>query len=133
MLISTRGRYAIRVMLDLAENQEQGYIPLKQIAERQEISLKYLERIMPSLVKEDLVEGIHGKNGGYRLSRNPADYKIGDILKITEGDLVPVACLKDNPNTCNRSSFCKTLPMWTELNQIVNNYFDQKTLQDLLK
>ena len=126
MLISTRGRYAIRVMLDLAENNNGAYIPMKEVAKRQELSLKYIERIMPVLTKNKLVEGIHGKGGGYRLTRKPADYKIGDILRLTEGDLAPVSCLECTAETC------KTLPMWTKFKTMIDDYFDGITLDDLL-
>lgn len=132
MLISTRGRYAIRVMLDLAENNNGAYIPMKEVAKRQELSLKYIERIMPVLTKNKLVEGIHGKGGGYRLTRKPADYKIGDILRLTEGDLAPVSCLECNAETCSRAETCKTLPMWTKFKTMIDNYFDGITLADLL-
>ena len=93
MIISTKGRYALRVMIDLAENMDDNYIPMKIIAERQDISLKYLEKILPPLVKNDLILGVHGKGGGYKLTRKPSEYRIGDILRVTEGDLAPVACL----------------------------------------
>ncbi len=133
MMISTRGRYALRVMLDLAENQNDGYIAMKEVARRQEVSLKYIERIMPVLAKNNYVEGIHGKGGGYRLVRPPQEYRVGDILRLTEGDLAPVACLECGARPCHRAEDCKTLPMWTELYHLVSNYFDQITLADLLK
>lgn len=133
MMISTRGRYALRVMLDLAENRTEGYIPMKQVAERQELSLKYIERIMPVLSKNNYVEGVHGKGGGYRLSREPKDYKVGDILRLAEGDLAPVACLECGAEPCERAGECKTLPMWTEFHKMVNDYFDGITLADLMK
>ncbi len=133
MLISTRGRYALRVLLDLAENQTDGYIAMKKVAERQELSLKYIERIMPVLSKNNYVEGIHGKGGGYRLVREPKEYKVGDILRLAEGDLAPVACLGCDAKPCDRAGTCKTLPMWTEFYDIVNNYFDGITLADLMK
>lgn len=132
MLISTKGRYAIRVMLDLAENDNDSYIPMKEVAKRQELSLKYIERIMPDLKKNNLVEGIHGKGGGYRLTRDPADYKIGDILRLTEGDLAPVSCLECDASPCPRADFCKTLPMWTKFNHMTDHFFDNITLEDLL-
>ena len=132
MKISTRGRYALRVMIDLAENSQNGYIPMKEVAERQELSLKYIERIMPSLVKEGLVEGIHGKGGGYRLVKTPEEYTVGDILRISEGDLAPVSCLGSNAEPCGRSEICKTLPMWKKLYVMVNDFFDSITLKDLL-
>ncbi|MBO5402989.1 MAG: Rrf2 family transcriptional regulator, partial [Clostridia bacterium] len=103
MLISTRGRYALRVMLDLAEHQNDGYIAMKKVAERQGLSLKYIEKIMPVLSKNNYVEGVHGKGGGYRLSREPKDYKVGDILRLAEGDLAPVTCLQCNAEKCDRA------------------------------
>lgn len=133
MMISTRGRYALRVLLDLAENQRDGYIAMKKVAERQELSLKYIEKIMPVLSKNNYVEGVHGKGGGYRLSREPKDYKIGDILRLAEGDLAPVACLGCNAKECDRAKECKTLPMWKEFYSMANNYFDGITLADLMK
>lgn len=133
MLISTRGRYALRVMLDLAQNQSDGYIAMKKVAERQGLSLKYIERIMPVLSKNNYVEGVHGKGGGYRLSKEPADYKVGDILRLAEGDLSPVTCLSCNAERCDRADTCPTLPMWTEFHNMVNNYFDGITLADLMK
>lgn len=133
MLISTRGRYALRVLLDLAENKNDGYIAMKKVAERQDLSLKYIEKIMPVLSKNNYVEGVHGKGGGYRLSRKPEEYKVGDILRLAEGDLAPVACLGCDAKVCDRSDTCKTLPMWKEFYGIVNNYFDSITLADLMK
>ncbi|MBQ8600813.1 MAG: Rrf2 family transcriptional regulator [Clostridia bacterium] len=133
MLISTRGRYALRVLLDLAENQTDGYIAMKKVAERQGLSLKYIERIMPVLSKNNYVVGVHGKGGGYRLAREPQDYKVGEILRLAEGDLAPVACLGCGAEPCDRAETCKTLPMWTEFHRMVNNYFDGITLADLMK
>lgn len=133
MMFSTRGRYALRVMIDLAANGEQGYIPMKTVAERQGLSLKYIERIMPVLSKNNYVEGVHGKGGGYRLSREAKDYKVGDILRLAEGDLAPVACLGCDAKPCERADACPTLPMWTEFYDMVNNYFDGITLEDLVK
>lgn len=133
MMISTRGRYALRVMIDLAESTDEGYTAMKEVAERQGISLKYLERILPLLVKEKLIEGVQGKGGGYRLTRRPEEIKIGDILRVTEGSLVPVACLEDNAEPCQRISECRTLPMWRKLNTIVNDFFDSITIADLMK
>ena len=112
MMISTRGRYALRVLLDLAENQNEGYIAMKTVAHRQELSLKYIERIMSVLSKNHYVEGVQGKGGGYRLAREPKDYRVGDILRLAEGELVPVACLECNAKTCKRADTCKTLTMW---------------------
>ena len=133
MMISTRGRYALRVLLDLAENQNEGYIAMKTVAHRQELSLKYIERIMSVLSKNHYVEGVQGKGGGYRLAREPKDYRVGDILKLAEGELVPVACLECNAKTCKRADTCKTLPMWKEFHHMVNHYFDNITLLDLMK
>lgn len=132
MLISTRGRYALRVLLDLAEHRDDGYVPMKKVAERQELSLKYIERIVPVLVKNCFVEGVHGKGGGYRLTKRPEEYKVGDILRLAEGDLAPVACLECNAEKCDRADKCKTLPMWSEFHKIVNDYFDGITLADLM-
>ena len=133
MMISTRGRYALRVMVDLAENGQNGYIAMKDIAGRQGISLKYLEKILPSLVGEKLVEGMHGKGGGYRLTRKPNEYTVGGILRLTEGDLAPVACLECNAEKCDRAAVCRTLPVWTELNKRINDYLDSVSLADLMK
>lgn len=132
-MISTRGRYALRVMIDLAEHKHDGYIPMKEVAERQEISLKYLERIMPALSKNDLVQGVHGKGGGYRLSRLPEEYTVGEILRLTEGDLAPVACLECDAKECSRKAECKTLSMWTKYYDMTKEYFDGITLSELLK
>lgn len=132
MLISTRGRYALRVLLDLAENQTDGYIPMKTVAQRQNLSLKYIERIMPVLSKNKYVVGVHGKGGGYRLAMKPEDYRVGDILRLAEGDLAPVACLGCDAKVCDRAHTCKTLPMWQEFHSMVNDYFDGITLADLL-
>lgn len=133
MMISTRGRYALRVMIDLAEHSNGGYIPMKDVAARQEISLKYLERILPVLAKNGLVEGIQGKGGGYRLTREPAAYPVGEILRLTEGDLAPVACLENGSTPCGRSIECRTIEMWSRLNQLINDFFDGITLADLMK
>ncbi|MBO5186238.1 MAG: Rrf2 family transcriptional regulator [Prevotella sp.] len=120
-------------MLDLAQNQSDGYIAMKKVAERQGLSLKYIERIMPVLSKNNYVEGVHGKGGGYRLSREPKDYKVGDILRLAEGDLAPVTCLQCNAEKCDRADTCPTLPMWTEFHNMVNTYFDGIKLSDLMK
>ena len=131
MMISTRGRYALRVMIDLAEQHSPGYVPMKDVATRQNISLKYLERILPSLVKSHFIEGVHGKGGGYRLTREPKDYLVGDILRLTEGDLAPVACLECGAEPCENAD-CRTRPLWQKLNAIVNEYLDSVTLADLM-
>lgn len=132
MKVSTRGRYAVRVMLDLAEHGDGGYVPMKEVAERQELSLKYVERIMPALVKAGFVEGVHGKGGGYRLVKAPYDYTVGEILRLAEGDdLAPVACLERCADICPRAESCKTLPMWKKLHGVINDFFDGITLADL--
>ncbi|MCQ2515128.1 MAG: RrF2 family transcriptional regulator [Ruminococcus sp.] len=133
MMFSTRGRYALRVIIDLAEHNDCGYIAMKQVAERQNISLKYLERIMPSLVKARLIEGIHGKGGGYRLTRTPEEYSVGEILRLTEGEFATVACLECNAEPCERSNVCRTYPMWNKLNDLINNYLDSVTIAELMK
>ena len=133
MLVSTRGRYALRVMVDLAEQGGGGYTAMKEVAERQQISLKYLERILPLLVKADLIEGVQGKGGGYRLTRAPEDYPIGEILRLTEGDLAPVTCLEDSAQPCQRMADCRTRPLWNELGQVVNEFLDRRTIADLMK
>ena len=132
MIVSTRGRYALRVMIDLAENSTGEFIPMKDVAQRQSISLKYLERILPVLSKNNLIEGVHGKGGGYRLTRLPQDYKVGEILRLTEGNLAPVACLEANTPQCEKTHKCRTLPMWKGLHTLVNSYFDSISIADLL-
>ncbi len=132
-MISTRGRYALRVLIDLAEHDTGEYIPMKAVAERQEISLKYLERIMPILVKEKLIDGMAGKGGGYRLNRPAGEYVVGHILRLTEGGLAPVACLGCNAKSCSRSAECRTLPMWEAYNAMTNRFFDGITVADLLE
>lgn len=132
MMVSTRGRYALRVMLDLADHRDEGYTPMKDVAMRQGLSLKYLERILPVLTKNGMVEGVHGKGGGYRLTKPLNEYRVGDILRLTEGDLAPVACLGCDTGPCERAADCRTLPMWNDFNNMVNAYFDGITLQDLL-
>lgn len=133
MMISTRGRYALRVLIDLAEHIDDGYVPMKEIAARQEISLKYLEQIVPALSKNGFVEGVHGKGGGYRLLRSPEACRVGDILRLTEGDLAPVACLECGIKPCDRLGKCPTYPMWREFYGIVTDYFDGITLADIMK
>ena len=133
MLISTKGRYALRVMIDLAEHQDSERTPLKEIAERQEISQKYIEAIMTLLSKSGLVDAVHGKGGGYMLNRKPEDYKIGEILRLTEGSLSPVACLEAGAAECPRKDNCRTLPLWTKLDELVEGYLDSVCLADLMK
>lgn len=131
-MISTRGRYALRVMIEIAQQKKESYIPLKEISKRQEISQKYLESIMTILSKNNFIEAMHGKGGGYRLNRDPKDYKVGEILRLTEGSLAPVSCLECGAKPCQRAGECKTLPMWKNLNEIVSNYLDGVTIADLV-
>ena len=131
-MISTKGRYAIRMMLDLAEYGKTRPLPLKEIADRQDISKKYLEIIAKELVTGGLIIGSSGKNGGYRLLREPKDYTIGEILEQMEGTLSPVACLADETYECPRKDACKTLPMWREFDQMIHDFFYGKTLEELL-
>ena len=133
MMISTRGRYALRVIIDLAENADDGLIPMHKVAERQGISLKYLERILPELVSGRLVEGVHGKGGGYRLTKKPEDISVAEILKLTEGDIAPVACLEDNAEVCDRIEECRTLPVWKGLNDRINEYLESVKISELMK
>lgn len=132
-MISTRGRYALRVMIDLAEHQEDGYTPMKDVAKRQSVSLGYMEKILPVLVKNGIVEGLQGKTGGYRLIRKPEEYTLGEILRLTEGSLAPVACLECGATPCDKATDCRTLPVWTELDRRINEYLDSVTVSDLLK
>ena len=133
MMISTRGRYALRVMIDIAEHDSGGFTPMKDVAERQGLSLKYLERILPVLTKNKLVSGVHGKGGGYRLSRRPEEYTVGEILRLTEGNLAPVSCLEGDAEPCPRASECRTLKMWTDFYNMTNKYFDGITIADLMR
>jgi len=132
-MVSTKGRYALRVIIDLAENGGDGYIPMKSVAERQGISLKYLERILPLLVSAELVEGVHGKGGGYKLTRKPDKITVGEVLRAAEGDIAPVACLECNAEICNRQDTCRTLPMWIKLDEMINGYLDSVTIKDLME
>ena len=133
MFVSTRGRYALRVMIDLAENQGDGYLPLKEIAQRQEISEKYLESILKTLVQNKFLTGLRGKGGGYRLTRRPDQYTVGSILRLTEGSFAAVSCLTGEEQGCARMGQCRTLPMWQELDRRVNEYLDSVTIADLMK
>ena len=133
MIVSTRGRYAIRVLLDLCSGDPDAFVPMKEIAKREGISVKYMEQIMPVLVKNGLVEAVHGKGGGYRLGVKPSECRVGDVLRLTEGDLAPVACLSCGAEPCKRYADCKTIGMWSEFNRITNEYFDGITLSDLNK
>ena len=132
MKISTKGRYALRMMLDLAIHRSDGYIALKDIAERQDISKKYLEQIVPLLNKADLLRTNRGYQGGYRLAKTPDKYTVGDILRATEGSLSPVACLDNEPVLCQRADMCTTLSVWKGLKKVIDDYVDGITLQDLL-
>ncbi|MBD9206383.1 MAG: Rrf2 family transcriptional regulator [Clostridiales bacterium] len=132
MLVSTKGRYALRVMLELAQSQPDAYMPLPLIAQRQGISEKYLESIIAILSRAGLVEGLRGKGGGYRLTRSSANYSVGEILRLTEGSLAPVTCLEGAENPCPRAGECTTLPMWQKLDDLINTYLDSVSLSDLL-
>ena len=132
MLISTKGRYALRVMVDLAEHPADGFIPLKVIAERQEISEKYLESIIKLLVKAKLLTGVRGKGGGYRLTKAPEQYTVGSILRVTEESMAPVACLEPGAEACPRAAECRTLGLWKGLDKVINDYLDSISLADLL-
>ena len=132
MNITSKGRYALRVMLDLAQHPEDGYVSLKTVAERQGISMKYLEMIVGCLKKAELLDSTRGKEGGYRLNRAPADYRVGDILRSIEDNLAPVACIRDGVIQCDQAAACMTVPMWKALDDITNAYLDTVTLNDLL-
>ena len=132
MIVSTKGRYALRVMVCFAMRGGEEYIPLKEIAESEGISQKYLESIMTVLPKAGFVDAVHGKGGGYRLNRAPENYTVGSILKLTEGSLATVSCTTQGPSACSRSSCCQTLPMWQKLDQMVDAFFEGITLADLL-
>ena len=131
MLVSTKGRYALRVMIDLAEHYSGKYLPMKDVAARQGLSLKYLERIMPLLAKGELIDAVHGKGGGYRLKKAPWDITVGTILRLTEGSIAPVACLEPEASACPRAADCRTIAMWTRFQKLADDYFDSVTLADL--
>ncbi len=133
MLISTRGRYALRVMIDLAEHQKDGFIPLKVIATRQNISEKYLETIIKLLVKANLLNGLRGKGGGYQLTKAPEQYTVGSILRITEDSMAPVSCLEPDAAACPQAAECRTLSLWRGLDKVINDYLDNITLADLMR
>lgn len=132
-MISTKGRYGLRVMIDLAEQNDDKYIPLKDIAARQDISKKYLEIIVKELVNGKLLVGVSGKGGGYKLCRDPKDIPVGEIIELMEGSLSPVACLMDPNNECPRKDQCETLPLWTEYEKLVHDFFYSKSLEDICK
>ena len=131
MLISTKGRYALRVMLELSDHDRDEYVPLSVIAKKQEISEKYLESILVVLSKAGAIDALRGKGGGYRLNRDPKDYTVGGILRLVEGSLAPVTCLDCKPNGCARTVECRTLPLWEKLYALIENYLDGVTLADL--
>lgn len=132
MIVSTKGRYALRVMIDLAEHQTDKYVPLKEVAERQDISEKYLENILKVLVQNGFLAGLRGKGGGYRLTRSPDQYTVSEILLLTEGSLAPVSCLEPGAPPCARMAQCRTYNMWSGLNTLIRDYFDHITLADLM-
>ena len=132
MIISTRGRYALRVMIDLAGQDPNTYTPLKEIAARQEISEKDLENILKSLVTGGLIFGLRGKGGGYKLTKKPEDYTISSILRLTEGSLAPVACLEENATECEREAVCPTRPLWKKLDTLIQDYLGSVSLKDLI-
>ena len=131
-MISTKGRYAIRILLDLARHSTGGYIPMKDVAQRESISLKYIERILPVLRENGLIDSVHGKGGGYRLTREPDRYTLWEILRLTEGDLAPVACLKSGAAPCERAAECRTLPVWKNYYKMTVDYFSGITIADLM-
>ena len=133
MKISTRGRYALRVLVEMAEHSSDERIPLKEISEKQGISQKYMESIMTLLSKNGFVDAIHGKGGGYMLNRKPEEYRIGDILRLTEGTLAPVACLEKNAEQCPKQIVCRTVGMWRKLDELIESYLDSVTIADLMK
>ncbi|MGM9563088.1 MAG: RrF2 family transcriptional regulator [Faecousia sp.] len=132
MLVSTKGRYALRVMVELACHGREEYVPLRTIAQQQGISEKYLESILTVLSKAGVIDGLRGKGGGYRLNREPKDYSVGEILRLAEGTLAPVSCLDCKPNKCERAASCRTLPMWEKLNTLISNYLYSVSLADLI-
>lgn len=131
-MISTKGRYSIRILLDLAEHRTGAYVPMKDVAARQEISLKYIERLMPALRTAGLVDSVHGIGGGYRLSKDPADCTLWEILQAAEGDMAPVACLQSGAVPCGRAAECRTLPVWEGYYRLTREYFAGITLADLM-
>lgn len=133
MIVSTKGRYALRVMVSLAKRDREAYIPLKEIAEAEDISQKYLEAIMTVLSKAGFVDAVHGKGGGYRLNRSPEEYTVGSILKLTEGGLAAVSCTTQGASACSRSECCQAKPMWDRLDKLIDDFFEGITVADLLK
>lgn len=133
MKISTKGRYALRMLLDLAVNDKGGYTALRDVAERQNISKKYLEQIVPVLHKAEILSTTRGFQGGYKLAREPKDIKVGEVLRLTEGNLAPVVCLETENNTCSRAGECVTLHIWEGLQKVIADYLDSITLQDMIE
>ncbi len=133
MMISTRGRYALRLLVDMAEHQGDDYMPLREIAERQDISEKYLESIVNLLVKGKVLTALRGKKGGYRLRKSPDQYTVRSILELTEGSLAPVTCLDSGQKTCSRLADCRTLPLWQGLDRVISEYLDSYTIEDLMR
>lgn len=132
MLISTRGRYALRILIDMAEHNSNNYVRLKEIAERQEISEKYLESIVKELVRNRIIIGLRGKGGGYRLSREPNEIKVGEILRIMERGLAPVNCLEEGSDPCQKAAVCRTIDFWKGLDNVIQKYTDSYTIADLM-
>lgn len=133
MRVTTKGKYALSVMIDLAENDSGAYIPMKTVAERQGLPLKYLEHILPTLTQNRIVEGVHGKGGGYRLIRKPDEYTVGEILRLVEGDLAPVSCLESTDTPCEQADKCRTHAMWKNLQDMIDKYLDSVTIADLMR
>ena len=131
-MISTKGRYALRLMIDIALYEANGYVSLKDSSNREDLSIKYLEQVASLLTKSNLITSYRGNNGGYRLSRKPSEYKIGEILRAAEGSLAPVACLECSKDFCNRRDVCTTIEFWDGFNKVINNYVDNVTLEDLV-
>ena len=131
-MISTRGRYSLRIMLDLAERPQGLYTPLKNVAARQEMSLKYIEKILPLLTKAGFIEGVHGRGGGYRLCHAPEEISVGEVLRVTEGELAPVSCLECGAKPCERAAYCKTLSMWQDYHRLTQEFFNGISLAQLL-
>ena len=132
-MISTRGRYALRVMIDLAERETSEFVPLKEIAQEQQISEKYLESIVKALVQDGMLEGVRGKGGGYRLRKKPEECTVGSVLRLTEVGIAPVACLEDGAEPCPRAENCRTLPLWKKLNALLTGFLDSVTIADLMQ
>lgn len=132
MLVSTKGRYALRVIVDLAEHASEGRIPLRQIADRQGISEKYLENILSTLVRHGILSGLRGKGGGYCLTREPDQFTVGEVLRLTEGSLSPVSCLSEEHDICERAATCRTIHVWRELDHLIEDYLEGVTIADLM-